>query len=804
MKQDMSSADVAAVVAELSAGPKSIIDAKIGKIYQTSGEEIRINLYVFHQGRDNLVIEAGKRIHLSKHFRASPTLPQAFPMLLRKYLAGGRIVSVEQHDFDRIVKIGIERGGIRNTLIVELFARGNILIVDSENKIILPMNPVTLKDRRLRSGEIYELPEAQLSPVEAKVSDLMDSFSKSTADIVRTIATRFNLGGVLAEEACSRAGIEKSKLAKEATVEDAEKLRDALQDLFSPLFRGRVAGKGEIKAEPEIGAETGVETGVENESDIEIESGNEIEVEAEIEAQAGSEVQIPGLIPQHIKKEINGKIETFDVVPFDLTRYSEYEKEYFDSFNTALDEFFGRKALEQVAEVKEAEKKEKNLGVYERRLLQQEESLAKFEKEIEKNNIIAEIVYANYQIIEELFSILNGARAKGYSWDEIRSILKQAKKSVPAAKMITNIDQKTGTVTVDLDGKSVNLDIRKTVPQNAQEYYEKVKKFTKKRDGAIRAIQDTRKAMEKKAAAKAAKAGRKLQASRKKHWYDRFRWFVSSDGFMVVGGRDVDTNEEVFKKYMEKRDIVFHTQTPGAPLTVVKTGGKEVPESTLQEAAQFAVSYSSLWKAGQSSGDCYWVKAEQVTKTPESGEYVKKGSFVIRGERNYFKDVPLGVAVGLELKGETRVIGGPVAAVRKHADYILEITPGKFNQNDISKKIYRIYADELNDPRFVKQIASPDLVAMMIPAGESDIRNQKPERKGQGTGSEGKEYGTYELEAESESNEEEDEGEFGEEIGEEFGDEIREEPGENIEVEIENEAREGNVEEIEIRGVKKA
>ena len=266
MKQDMSSADVAAVVAELSGGPKSILDSKIGKIYQPASGEIRINLYVFHKGRDNLFIEAGKRIHLSKHFKESPTLPQAFPMLLRKYLAGGRIVSVEQHDFDRIVKIGIERGGIKNTLIVELFARGNVLIVDSENKIILPMNPVTMKDRRLRSGEIYELPEAQLSPVEAKVSDLLDAFSKSTADIVRTIATRFNLGGVLAEEACARAGIDKSKPAKEATVEDAEGLRDALQDLFSPLFRGRAAGKGEIKAEPETGAET--ETGIETECRI--------------------------------------------------------------------------------------------------------------------------------------------------------------------------------------------------------------------------------------------------------------------------------------------------------------------------------------------------------------------------------------------------------------------------------------------------------------------------------------------------------------------------------------------------------
>ncbi len=796
MKQDMSSADVAAVVAELSAGPKSIIDAKVGKIYQTTSEEIRINLYVFHQGRDNLIIEAGKRIHLSKHFRASPELPQAFPMLLRKYLMGGRIVSFEQHDFDRIVKIGIERAGVRSTLIVELFARGNVLIVDTENKIILPMNPVTLKDRRLRSGEIYELPEAQLSPVSAKVSDLMEAFSKSTADVVRTIATRFNLGGVLAEEVCARAGIDKSKPAKEASEGDASKLCSAMQDLFSPLFSGRTTFEAEEKIEGEIESKSGIKPQTETEARIEAGTEAELKLKPETEAEA----EAPKLKPQHVKKEINGKLETFDVLPFDLIRYSEYEKEYFDSFNTALDEFFGKKALEQVAEIKAAEKKEKTLGVFERRLLQQEESLKKFEKEIEKNNTLAEIIYANYQLIEELFSILNGARAKGYSWEEIRSILKQAKKTVPAAQKITNIDQKTGTVTVDLDGKSANLDIRKTVPQNAQEYYEKVKKFTKKKDGAIKAIEDTKKAVEKKAAAKAAKAGRKLQASRKKHWYDRFRWFVSSDGFLVVGGRDADTNEEVFKKYLEKRDIVFHTQTPGAPLTVVKTGGEEVPESTLQEVAQFAVSYSSLWKAGHFSGDCYWVKAEQVTKTPESGEYVKKGAFIIRGDRNYFKDVPLGIAVGLELKGETRVIGGPASAVRKHGDYILELGPGAFNQNDISKKIYRIYSDELGDSRFVKQIASPDLIAMMVPPGESDLKSQKPERKGQRIEPEGSEYETAGVEEEVEEGvgviEDKLEGGW-EESEEEFGEEIEEQFKEKG-----KEARESE-EEIEISGVKK-
>ncbi|NYT19251.1 MAG: DUF814 domain-containing protein, partial [Methanosarcinales archaeon] len=193
-------------------------------------------------------------------------------------------------------------------------------------------------------------------------------------------------------------------------------------------------------------------------------------------------------------------------------------------------------------------------------------------------------------------------------------------------------------------------------------------------------------------------------------------------GFLVVGGRDADTNEELVKKYMEKRDIVFHTQVPGAPITIIKTEGKDVPETTLEEAARFVVSYSSIWKAGQFSGDCYWIRPEQVSKTPESGEYLKKGSFVIRGERNYYKDVPVGVAVGLELGEETRVIGGPLSAIERSGKYVVELVPGKFNQNDIAKKVYRIYVDELKDPSFVKQVASPDSIARMLPPGESDLK----------------------------------------------------------------------------------
>jgi predicted ribosome quality control (RQC) complex YloA/Tae2 family protein len=663
MKQEMTSADVAALVFELSSGENSIIDSKIGKIYQPVAGELRINLFVYNKGKDNLVIEAGKRAHLSEHIRQSPKIPHSFPMLLRKHIFAGRITYVKQYDFDRIIEFGMVRGGVETVLVAELFSPGNIVLLDSERKIILPMRPVTFRGRRIRSGEVYQYPEAQLSPVEAGEKDLADVFSSSDADVVRTIANRFNLGGILAEEVCFRAGIDKRTAAKDLDPESITRIVGSLRELFSPLLKGELSS-------------------------------------------------------YIVKKEIKGEVQPFDVAPFELKTHAGLEKEFFPSFNKALDGFFGKKSAEEVTEVVEAVKKEK-VDVFERRLKKQEDAIEEFGREAKKQVDIAEKIYAHYQAIEEVIGVLEKARQTGYSWDEIKSILKGAKDNVPAAKNISSIDSATGKIMLDLDGTKATIDIKLTIPQNAQSYYEKAKKLTRKKEGAIRAIEDTRIAMQKKEK-KASASKRKVHM--KKHWYDRFRWFFSSEGFLVVGGRDAETNEELVKKYMEKNDVVFHTQNPGAPMTIIKAQGKPVTEQTLMEAAQFVVSYSSVWKSGQFSGDCYWILPEQVSKTPESGEYVKKGAFIIRGERNYFRDVHVGMAVALELGAETRVIGGPVSAIRQHGQHVIELVPGKFNQNDIAKKVYKMYVDTLKEVNFVKQIASPDRIAMMLPPGESDIK----------------------------------------------------------------------------------
>ena len=209
-------------------------------------------------------------------------------------------------------------------------------------------------------------------------------------------------------------------------------------------------------------------------------------------------------------------------------------------------------------------------------------------------------------------------------------------------------------------------------------------------------------------------------------WYERFRWFRTSDGFLVLGGRNADQNEELVKKYTEPSDRFFHAQAHGAPVTVLKATEPdepardvEIPDSSRREAAQFAVSYSSVWKDGKFEGDVYEVDPDQVSKTPESGEYIEKGSFVVRGDRDYYRDASVGVAVGITCEPDTRVVGGPPSAIEPRAEASVRLEPGRYAQNDIAKRVYRTFRERFEDTSFVRKVASADRVQEFCPPGGS-------------------------------------------------------------------------------------
>jgi hypothetical protein len=226
----------------------------------------------------------------------------------------------------------------------------------------------------------------------------------------------------------------------------------------------------------------------------------------------------------------------------------------------------------------------------------QERSIQEFREKGREYAALGEKIYERYGEVEAILSAISGALDKGYSYSEIWAKVKTS--GLPIADKILSLDyQGELRIRLDEEGPELELNANLTVPQNAQRYYDRAKEQTKKREGAEKALEETKKIIERRAAPEKVKT-RKVARRRKPRWYERFRWFYSSDGFLVIGGRDASSNEEIYAKYLEKRDLALHTDAPGAPLTVIKTMGEEVPELTLEEAAQFAVSYSSVWKEG--------------------------------------------------------------------------------------------------------------------------------------------------------------------------------------------------------------
>jgi len=638
MKKAMSNVDVAAMIDELK---DRVLGGFVGKAYQQYSDTIWLTVQSPSEGRLDLLLEAGKRVHITHHMRPSTKTPPQFPTMLRSHLSGGRIADIKQHDFDRVMEIAVERGGAVEYLIVELFPKGSMVLLDPSRKILSMLRKMVFRGVKMAAGEEYIYHPGQKDPRTVSLKELAEMLARSDSDLVRTIVRGLNMGGTYGEEVCLRAGIDKNKPAVDLTIDEIENIRQALQDVFS-----------DSTIEPVIVLE-------------------------------------------------NGK--SFDVLPRPLKIYEGLELKHFANFSEALDAFF--------VEEKEAAPLHSPID---RRLELQRKAIEEFEESEKELTRKGEMVYQRYGEIERLLAVIRAARDKGYTyrqiWDKISG------SGMPQANILHSLEP-SGEMKMAFDDIELDLDANLSVPQNAQRYYDKAKEMSKKAQGARVALEAT---LLLKASKAEPKKTRQVIRRRKPKWYERFRWFYSSDGFLIIGGRDTDTNEEIYAKYLEKRDLALHTDAPGAPLTVIKTEGEEVPEMTIEEAAQFAVSYSSIWKAGLGSGDCYLVKGDQVTKTPEHGEFLKKGAFVIRGERRYFRDVPLSIAVGI---ADGILIGGPVSAVRPLADPAVEIEPGEFNADDLAKRIYRIFSEKIEDRAYVKAIASVDQIVQFLPPGGSRMKS---------------------------------------------------------------------------------
>ena len=329
-------------------------------------------------------------------------------------------------------------------------------------------------------------------------------------------------------------------------------------------------------------------------------------------------------------------------------------------------------------------------------------------------------------MVQEVLDTISSARVGGLSWSEITSRVEEGKeKGMPSAVIIERIIPSQGKILVKLADVDVSLDIRKSAQDNASLAYEQAKKSEAKTKGAQKQIEKTMTKL-KDLEAKAVKPDVKVKAPvriRKKRWYEKFRWFLSSEGHLVIGGRDAKTNERLAKRQMESNDVFLHAALHGAPYIVVKVSGDPPGEQTLSEAAQFAVTFSRAWQDGLSSGDAYWVDPEQVSFTPPSGEYLPSGAVMIYGSKNYIRRVPLELAVGIMIEDDDAIpVSGPPSALSVHTEFTTRVAPGKVKKGqlvkDILNKLKKLVPEDKK--HLIDQIPQEDMMRV-LPAGGGEL-----------------------------------------------------------------------------------
>jgi predicted ribosome quality control (RQC) complex YloA/Tae2 family protein len=648
MIAQLSGFEVMRLVKEL----RTLEGAFLQKIYEP-WEGLFLLRFNTKAGKKALVHKAGDWLYLADEAdvdlditsdQDSTDVP-AFIRVIRDHLSNAFVLGARQLAFDRIIELEFRRD-VPYFLVFEMFGNGNI-ILRREGIIIGALRTMARRSRVIMGGKEYKPPPLRKDPRTIELDELAVLLKESTADIVRTLATSINLGGTYAEEVCQRTGLDKSLKAKDLGIEQIRSIQEVMRAITTEVTDG---------------------TG------------------GYVHFLDGKRAAISAI---RFQKFGDGPVEPFaDLGQAIRTCYPLVEEQEADAKASGTGP-----SHELDAHIERLARQQK----------QQEEALIRFQSEIDDASAKSEAIYINYKSVEKAMDKVRAARdEKG--WKEVG-------KAFPELE----VDPSQSTIRLELpasDGSGkmlkVTLDIRKDVNNNARAYYEGIKVVRDKLKGAEAALGRTRAEVERlverrtravKAEDAEASTGRR-KARRKRFWFESYRWFISANGNIVLGGKDANSNRRLVKRHLVEGDRYIHADVHGAPSIVVKAAdhnGKplDIPDGTLEEACHYAVCFSKAWSGMLGSGEAYWVKPEQVSTTAQSGEFVPKGGFMIRGKRNYVRNLDMRLAVGLvRIENVDVVMCAPIESIKARTDRYHVLVPSSSKKTDVSRAL----AKELGVP----------------------------------------------------------------------------------------------------------
>lgn len=359
----------------------------------------------------------------------------------------------------------------------------------------------------------------------------------------------------------------------------------------------------------------------------------------------------------------DGRIEDF--APIQMASHDDMESKRYETTSKLIHAY-----MEEISDAEEEAFVDPEIEKLNRRISKQEETLDEYRVQCEELRRKADSLYTDYQNANDLLNVLMEQSSK-LTWEKLR----EGAMKIPFVK---DIDPSRNLVTGMFAGETITLDYTKGIDANASDIYQKGKDVGEKAKRAEEALEESRAELAKKQKgidkAKALAAG-KAQPT-KQFWFERYKWFISSGGKLIIAGKDAHSNDNIVKKHLKDGDLYAHADVHGAPSVVIKEGAK-ADNDELRQGCQFALAQSKAWIAALSEGSAFWVYPDQVSKTPNPGEFVPRGAFIIRGKRNYEYHLQIELVVGeVYYQGARKVMCGP-AECFKDCDRYFVIRPGR-------------------------------------------------------------------------------------------------------------------------------
>ena len=368
----------------------------------------------------------------------------------------------------------------------------------------------------------------------------------------------------------------------------------------------------------------------------------------------------------------------------------------FKGFNATIDEFFSS-AESQKLESRLSEREENAKRKLENAKLDHQKRIGGLQEVQAINVRKAQAIELNRQRVQEAIAAVNSLLAQGMDWQNVARLIEveQRRHNVVAEAIKLPLKLYENTITLllleesfedeaDFEGdetdsdvsdseaadqegskKPVNGDPRLAIDvdlalspwSNARQYYEQKKEAAVKEQKTLQSSAKALKSTERKIGADLKKGLKQekelLRPQRMAYWFEKFTYFISSEGYLVLGAKDAPQSEIMYNRHLKKGDVFVHADLNGASPVVVKNkpgrANDPIPPSTLSQAGTLVVATSSAWDS-KAVMSAWWVTAEHVSKTTANGDFLSPGVFHVKGEERFLPPAQLLLGFGLMFK----------------------------------------------------------------------------------------------------------------------------------------------------------